>query len=537
MAGSNQDWDIEADVVGVGSGGGAMLACVVAEEAGLSSLLLERAEVLGGGEIYSGAQMWIPCNHYARELGIEDSVDDAMQSIRATSLDRHDEEIARAYFDAAPEMLRFLEDRAEAKTMLIARPDYVTDVPGAKVDGRFLEPRPFKGEEELGDFARKIRVSPYLPKHLPKGTWGGSGMALIGPLAKALRKRDIPIVFDTRVRELITEDGAVVGLRAEQGGRQVRIKANYGVILNTGGFTWDLEQLKRTTHGPIPQGFTPPVIEGDGIRMATALGAATAMMDAHMYLPCLEVPGETHLEGEPLHRMVMGPTQPGGIFVNRYGKRYCNEAEWTDILRGSLAYDFVSDGSRRDYLNVPPIFIFDQEYRAKYITATLPQVGKSGMFPDWVKAGDTIAELAEALEIEPAVLEETVERFNRFALEGKDPDFHRGERQADRWFGDNTKDTPNASLGPLETPPYFAIVLTMGSCGNTGGLVTNTQSQVINSFGDTIPGLYACGLDQAALNMGYGVHWGPVSNALTFGYVAGKDCADRAGKPLAFSAG
>ncbi|MCC6381655.1 MAG: FAD-binding protein [Dehalococcoidia bacterium] len=535
MSDSARTWDMEFDVVGVGSGSGAMLACVVAHEVGLRAALLERADVLGGGEIYSGAQMWIPCNHYARDLGIDDSVEDALQTVRATSLNRHDEELARAYFEAAPEMLRFLEERAGARCTLIARPDYVTDVPGARVDGRFLEPRPFRGEEELGEFAARIRMSPYLPRHLPAGTWGGSGMALIGPLAKALRSRDVPILFETRARELVTEDGAVVGLRAEQGGRTISVRARHGVVLNTGGFTWDRKTLERHAHGPVPQGFTPPTVEGDGLRMATAVGAATAMMDAQMYLPCLQIPGETHREGQPFHKMVMGPTQPGGIFVNRFGRRYCNEAEWTDILRASLIYDFVPDGSRRDFLNVPPVFVFDQAYRARYLTATLPQVGKSGAFPEWVKAGDTIAELAQALDIVPAALEGTVERFNRFAREGRDPDYHRGERQADRWFGDVGRGLPNPSLGPLDTPPYYGIVLTLGSCGNTGGLVTTTSGQVINTFEQPIPGLYACGLDQAALNMGYGVHWGPVSNALTFGYLAGKDCARRAGRVLAFA--
>ncbi len=526
-----EKWDIEADVIGVGSGSGAMLACVVADEAGLSAALIERAQVLGGGEIYSDAQMWIPCSHYAQEIGIEDSIEEALDSVRATALDRLDEEVARAYFEAAPEMLRFLEQRAETKCMLVSRPDYITEIPGAKTDGRFLEPRLFRGEEVLGDFVKRMRISPYLRTDLPQGTWAG-GMALVGPLAAALRKRDIPIVFGTRAVELITQDGSVVGVKAEQDGREVTIKANYGLVLNTGGFTWDREMLKRYTHGPIPQGFTPPIIEGDGIRMAMAAGAATALMDSQMYLPCLEIPGETHLEGQAFHRMVMGPTQPGGIFVNRYGKRFCNEPDWTDILRATLIYDFVPDHSRRDYLNVPPILIFDQEYRAKYVTNTLPEVEKVGEFPEWVKAGDTIRELAEALDIDPDALEATVERFNRFAREGKDPDFHRGEMQWDRWTGDASQGLPNPTLGPLEKPPFYGIVLTMGSCGNIGGLVTDTRGQVIDVFDRPIRGLYACGLDQASLNMGYGVHWGPVSNALTFGYLAGKDCVAHAGRTL-----
>ncbi len=228
----------------------------------------------------------------------------------------------------------------------------------------------------------------------------------------------------------------------------------------------------------------------------------------------------------------MGPTQPGGIYVNRYGKRFCNEPDWTDILRASLIYDFVPDHSRRDYLNVPPILIFDQEYRAKYVTNTLPEVERVGEFPEWVKAGDTIRELAEDLDIDPDALETTVERFNRFAREGRDPDFHRGEMQWDRWTGDASQGLPNPTLGPLEKPPFYGIVLTMGSCGNIGGLVTDTRGQVIDVFDRPIRGLYACGLDQASLNMGYGVHWGPVSNALTFGYLAGKDCVSHAGRTL-----
>ncbi len=128
------------------------------------------------------------------------------------------------------------------------------------------------------------------------------------------------------------------------------------------------------------------------------------------------------------------------------------------------------------------------------------------------------------------MFEHTVERFNANARDNHDPDWKRGWSAQDQWWGDPTlrDGTARASLGPLETPPYYAIQVFSGALGTKGGPLTDTKARVVDVDGDVIPGLYAAGNAMSSpLGMTYGGAGGTLGPAMVFGFLAGRDIAQR----------
>ena len=143
----------------------------------------------------------------------------------------------------------------------------------------------------------------------------------------------------------------------------------------------------------------------------------------------------------------------------------------------------------------------------------------------YLKKGRTLEELATRCGIDPAGLKNTVERFNRHAAAGADPDFGRGSTPFNRYGGDASV-KPNPSLGAIEKGPFYAVRVVPGSFGTFAGLDVDGRSRALDDAGRPIPGLYVAGNDQASVMGGHypagGINLGP---ALAFGYVAGRDLA------------
>ncbi|OUC15063.1 MAG: hypothetical protein B0A82_08930 [Alkalinema sp. CACIAM 70d] len=134
---------------------------------------------------------------------------------------------------------------------------------------------------------------------------------------------------------------------------------------------------------------------------------------------------------------------------------------------------------------------------------------------------NSIAALAAKLDIDAAILQDTVGRANRFAETGADEDFGKGASEYNRYYGD-PDNSGHPNLGPLRTAPFYAVRVYPGDIGTAAGLQTNSDAQVIGRDGQAILGLYACGNDMASIMGGHypgaGITLGP---ALTFGYIAG----------------
>jgi 3-oxosteroid 1-dehydrogenase len=173
---------------------------------------------------------------------------------------------------------------------------------------------------------------------------------------------------------------------------------------------------------------------------------------------------------------------------------------------------------------IPAWAVFDARARKRYMFG--------GRFPgamprEWVEQGcikqhATIAGLAQQCGIDPKGLEETVARFNRFAEDGVDEDYHRGDSAYNRYMSDPTN-KPNPCLGALSEPPFWAAPLYPGDVGTCGGAWVNERSQVMRGDGSVIDGLFAAGNCAASLCGPYYVGAGQSVGA--FGFIAATQAA------------
>jgi succinate dehydrogenase/fumarate reductase flavoprotein subunit len=348
----------------------------------------------------------------------------------------------------------------------------------------------------------------------------GMGQALIGALLEACLQRDIPLHTGVRARELVQDNGSIVGVIAERNGSICQIRARRGVIIATGGFEWNSELVASFLRGPLHGPASPPENEGDGLLMAMAVGASLGNMSEAWWMPTIPIPGE-HVRGRPLYRLCLAErTLPGSIMVNGKGRRFANEAaNYNDIGRAFHTFD----PTRFAFENNPAWLIFDDVYQRRYPVAGYAP-GKAP--PGLLHTASDIAALASMIDVDANALKATVERFNQYAAEGRDPDFDRGVSAYDTYNGDRTQPGVSATLRPLSDGPYHAVRIVSGALGTKGGPRTDDRARVLDTRGQPIPGLYAAGNAMAgSTGMVYGGAGGTLGPALTFGYLAGKDAA------------
>ncbi|MFQ5352990.1 MAG: FAD-binding protein, partial [Candidatus Binatia bacterium] len=441
-------------------------------------------------------------------------------------------------------------------------PDYYADAPGGKPGGRSLEPEHFDGRL-LGQELDRLRepalqelvvgrmsmtateAHHLLARHrgwirltisIMARYWsdvGGRrkskrdrclslGNALVAMLRASLMDRHVPIWLQTAAKEIIIENGRVLGILAEKNGRKMRIRGEKGVVLAAGGFESDPQMRKRYLPDPTQVEWTTgsPASTGDGHRMLDKLGVDFAFMDEAWWGPTTVVPGE-----DRARMLVIEKGLPGCIFVNSAGQRFVNEASpYNEVVKAM--YENHSNGASC----VPAYMVFDTGYRKKYPCGPFLAAAQQ---PDWMlpkafkqgylKKADTIEALATQLGIDAAGLKETLARFNDNARRGEDPDFKRGEGVFDRYYGDEHI-SPNACLAPLETPPYYGIEAYAGELGTKGGVKTDEKARVLNREGQIIEGLYAIG-NCAASVMGpvYPGAGATIGPGMTFGWIAARE--------------
>src|SRR5262245_60539416 len=204
-------------------------------------------------------------------------------------------------------------------------------------------------------------------------------------------------------------------------------------------------------------------------------GAAVDLMDEAWWTPASVLPDGTPV----LH--IGERTKPHSIVVDRDGRRYFDEGI-SYVEAGRQMYAHNENGR-----SIPSWLIMDSRHRSRYLFAFHPHTPREWITRGYVKKADTLEALARRCGIDPAGLAATAERFNGFARNGADPDFHRGEGAHERYQGD-VMHAPNASLGPLETPPFYAVELYPGDVGTSGGMLCDERARVLDTNGDPIPG-------------------------------------------------
>lgn len=543
MATVPDKWDVEVDVVCVGSGLGGLGAAIVAHDLGKSVVVLEKAPKLGGVCAYSGGEVFVPGNHKLEEEGVSDPEEQGLAYFRFLAGGYADETLQLKLLRKGVEAVRYMEQRAGVRWKTIKNfPDYhYPKAPGSVARGRYLEVELFDGKQ-LGEWQQKTYLTPHMPlgiTHDEWFSWGGLAcimqwdFALMGKrvsedvrgfgpgmmayfVKAAMIDRKIPAYVQSPVRELISDGTRVVGVRAERDGKDFFVRAARGVILAVGGYDWDPETAKYHEGLPEWRSMCQPTVEGDNLVLGGEVGARLAGVPNHnlgMFFG-YRIPGEEH-EGQPMYRASWEGGYPHALWVNRAGRRFCDESFYRQYLPEVHAWD----GVRQEHPNFPPYLIFDQNYRDKYAFATyLP-----GMeVPDEVlERADTPQELGKKLGIDGDELARTIQHFNSFADGEDDPDFDRGKYPwSNMMYGDKSR--PNPNMGPLDKPPYYGIRLTPVGVGiNAVGLAWDEHARVLHVRGRPIEGLYAAGNTAACIDTGAGYQSG-VSNLrnLTWGYVA-----------------
>ena len=535
-------WDLEVDVAVLGSGASGTTAAILAADNGAEVALLERAEAVGGTTALSGGVLWVPNNPHMAEAGIEDSREDALAYLKSLSLGMMDDELVETLIDTGPEMLRYMEENTPVSLHVFeGYPDYHPENPGGKPQGgRSLDNDLFPFEE-LGPWADRINHQPdavFFPATMLEidtkriddvpadvmqerrdRDMRSTGQALAGSLIKGCLDREIPVHTATRGRELILdENDAVVGIRAERNGADFFVKARKAVVIASGGFEWNEELVKAFLRGPMTAPTSTPENEGDGLLMAMGAGAALGNMSEAWWIPGIHVPGD-EMRGRTFARLILAErTWPRSIIVNRKGKRFMNEAANYNAV-GHAFHTF--DPNTFEFINLPAWLIVDSQYQ--------PPIARHNVgpdAPDWIRRADTLAELAAQIDVDPDGLGETVARFNESAVRGEDPEFDRGVSAYDSYNGDRWQKAPFTTLGPIDTPPYYAAQIESGALGTKGGPKTNAKAQVLRATGGVIPGLYAVGNAMAGVTaMVYGGAGGTLGPGMTFGYIAGRSAA------------
>jgi succinate dehydrogenase/fumarate reductase flavoprotein subunit len=418
-------------------------------------------------------------------------------------------------------------------------PDYRQEFPGASPGGRTLDPDPISAEL-VGKWADLIHEGPHFSPvtYEENSKWGAFayptnidwdliaerlendirtlGAALVVGLVKGCLDAGVRFEVNVSVDRLVKLNNQVSGVEITRAGERYSVQARKGVIIASGGFEFNEEFTNRFLRGPINGPIGVPTNTGDGLRMALEAGADIACMNEAWWCPTIKIDDE-EFEDTQVYRLSRGERSlPGSVIVNRFGRRFVNEAaNYNDMAKAFHFFDAVE----YDYTNLPAWIIFDGNFRSKYSVMTLMPGDPD---PSWMVRGESLQELAEKVGIDAEQLEKTVERFNRFAELGQDPDFHRGESKYDSYYGD-PKNLPNASLGPIKEGPFYALPVFSGTLGTKGGPVTDENAQVLNPWREPIPGLYAAGNAAASImGPGYPGAGGTLGPALAFGYIAGQ---------------
>ena len=556
-------FDEEFDFVVVGSGGGSMCAALVMRTAGKDVVILEKTEYVGGTTARSGGIMWIPNNPFMAKEGVEDSYDKAMTYLDATAGQSHDAPGASkarrsAYVTQGAKMVNFLVGQGVKLRRAPYWPDYYDDRPGGSAPGRTVTAELFD-LNELGEWKKKLRptaikVAVTLDKTMTMATfnrtwkgkfvalemvlrnvwgkltgkdWATAGNSLQGRMLQAAVKAGVDIRVDSGVKTFVFEDGAVKGVVIEKDGRDWRIGARLGVLVNAGGFAQNQEMRdKYMPNTSVLWTGAAPGDTGEMLREMMGLGAAVAQMEERVGHQHVIPPGEenTHGDGVNLSRIAsqLEVAKPHSIVVDRTGVRYMNES-------GSYM-EFCKNVLKRNETvpAIPSWWILDTHYLNTFMFCKMmpgTPIPQEWFDAGFIMKGATIEELAPKIGIDPKVLKDTVERFNADARQGKDPQFHRGERAYDEWLGDVVQ-KPNKALAPLDTAPFYAAAVYPGDLGTYGGVVTDEFARVLREDGAIIPGLYATGTSTASV-MGrcYPGAGSSVGPAFVWGYVAAKHAA------------
>jgi succinate dehydrogenase/fumarate reductase flavoprotein subunit len=550
------------DVVVIGAGAAGLSAALFAAIRGARTLLVEKTGLVGGTSALSAGSIWIPNTRHASDGAASDSVDSGERYLQQIVGNRADAHLRAAFLKAGPEAVEVLEDHSEVKLRAYPRhPDYRSELEGAVVAGRALEPLPFDGRL-LGDALRLVR--PPIPEftllggmmvdrtdigHLlsaatsmkslwhtvkllarygrdrlsyPRGSRLVMGNALVGRILYSLIQRDVDILIDTSLKKIMRDgSGRVTSAVLISGGVTRDIGIDGGLILAGGGFSRHAGRRPAALGTDVEWSAVAPGASGDAQDKALEIGARISDRDLSAAFWAPASIRRRRLDGSQavFPHFVLDRGKPGTLVVDSHGRRFVNEA----ISYHQFALEMLARGDQA----IPAFLIADAVALGKYGLGMVRPGGwgtRAAIADGYLVAGDTIEQLAHRLKIDPASLRETVDRMNDYARTGRDPEFGRGSTVYQNHNGDASAGGSNPNLGPIATAPFYALRLYPSDIGTSAGLVTDAAARVLDSGNRPIERLYACGNDMQSI-MG-GTYPGPgitLGPALTFAYLAASD--------------
>jgi len=436
-AGAVGKWDWEADVVIVGFGCAGACAAIEAAEAGADVLVLERASGGGGTSANAGGVIYIGGGTPVQKAcGFDDTPEEMYKFLMAAVGPDPDEAKIRVFCDESVAHYHWLVEHGVPFKMSFS--------PEPGMESLTDDCLNYTGGEDAYPFNRIAKPAPR--GHKPRYTAAAGGF-LMQKLVAAAERSGARSECDARAETLVVNDvGRVVGAVLRQDKQERLVRARRGVLLTAGGFTMNQEMVAH--HVPLIQPCTNKIgtdgDDGRAIRMAMGAGADVIHMDA----------AEVALPLTPPRRLMRG------ILVNRVGQRFINE----DTYYGHVGQEGLFRQGGHVYL---------------IVDSAIYQRNLAGMEVSYVE--ESVEALEATMGLPRGALQATVTYYNRFAVQGEDPLFHK---------------VP-ALLQPLTNPPYGAIDCRPEKVAwatfTLGGLHTRPTGEVLNPDGEVIPGLFAAG--------------------------------------------
>lgn len=497
--------DIEetVDVVVVGAGGAGMTAAITATDAGKKVIVVESQPIAGGNSVRSTGGMnaaktpYQDKNEFKEAAGVEKTLATAAEkfadnatitALAATVKSQWDAYQAnpQGYFDSVelmeldtliggkgknnPELVKTLAENSAAAI------EWLASI-GAEV-------------KNVGAFGGASVKRIHRPVNAD-GKVTAVGAYIVPILEKNLQDRNVQFLFDTTANEIIMKDGKAVGIKATgKDGHKVTINAK-SVVIATGGFGANAEMVEK--YKPELKGFATTNAEGaqgQGIEMATAVGAATVDMDQIQIHPTvhIEEDGNAHLITEGLRG-------DGAILVNAEGKRFYDEVSTRDKVSAA---------------------IIAQPDKSAWLVVDQSMVDKSAVIAGYIKSGYTVTgatyeELAKAMGVDEATFVSTMNTWNQAVEAKSDAEFNR-----------------TSFANPLTAAPYYAIKITPAVHHTMGGIVINPKAEVLNEKGEVISGLFAAGEVTGGVHGANRLGGNAVADFVVFGRISGQSAADNA---------
>lgn len=561
------------DLVVIGSGGAGFSAALNAAIDGARVLLVERMAHVGGTTALSAATTWVPGTKRGLEVNPDDTPERVATFLNLAVGERSDAKLRQSFIDNGPHAIAKLEAHSALQFQVrLLHPDYLSELEGSVLRGRAIEPQPFDGKllgpnlplvrnpipefTVLGgmmvdrddifhllrltqtwksfSYSVRIIVRHFLDKWLhPRSTRLVMGNAMIARMLYSYIQRQGLLVTNTEATQLLQEGNAIQGVALQQtlpDGSVVKrtVRSKGGVVMASGGFnrhpTRRADMLPGAQEAWCPAG---PGHTGKAQDLALQAGGQLGSGGlSHAFWAPVSTRQRADGSTAVFPHFVMDRGKPGMLTVDSQGQRYVNESTSYHLFGIAMQAHHATTPS------VPSWLVCDAGALKRYGIGMVRPGGK-GLAPfladGYLKQGNTLAELAQQLNVPANKLKATVERFNAFADKGVDDDFQRGTTDYQRANGDATWHGPNPCLGALREGPFYAVALYPGDIGAATGLVTDGDARVLNAQGVAIDGLYAAGNDMHSIMGGIypapGITIGP---GVTFGYLAAKHAVARA---------